>query len=76
MDNSLMEYNNHNKLMMVQGEEEDKKRWYNKLLNSFVKDIIGNCQTLKVLPIHDYIDRNSDRMNPLFDRIKQEFYVK
>jgi hypothetical protein len=50
-------------------EEQDKKRCYSKLLNDFVKDIMGNYQMLKVLTIHDYDDRNCDMVNPLFIEI-------
>jgi len=46
--------------------EEDKKIYYNKLLNDFVKDIMENYQMLKVRAIHDYIDMNYDMVNPLF----------
>jgi hypothetical protein len=66
-----MEYNNHNMKM-----EEDKKIYYNKLLNDFVKDIMENYQMLKVWAIHDYIDMNYDMVNPLFCWIKSKFYAK
>jgi hypothetical protein len=65
MDNNLMEYNNHN-MKMIEEEEQDKRRCYSKLLNDFVKDIMGNYQMLKVLTIHDYGDRSCDMVNPLF----------
>jgi hypothetical protein len=64
-----MEYNNHNMKMMEEQEQEqerDKKRCYNKLLNDFVKDIVGNYQMLKVLTIPEYSDKNYDMVNPLF----------
>jgi hypothetical protein len=67
-----MGYNNHNMKM----EEEDKKICYNRSLNDFVKDIMENYQMLKVWAIHDYIDRNYDRVNPLFCWIKSKFYAK
>ena len=62
MDNNLMEYSNHN---MSMTKEDDKTRYYNKLLNDFGKNTMKNDQMLKVLTNHDCAHMSYGMVNSL-----------
>ena len=69
MDNNSLSNNNHNtKMKVLVDEEQNMKEDYNNYSMEFVKDTMNDYPMHLASTIHDYNDRNSDMVDPLFNK--------